>query len=129
MILLKLFFTDFASLVVLESKMIAKSLDDIRSDIANLTNDIKDLDPEGKVAAMKHMKETICLLKLGSDLVTYDSEVKEEKLWFGHENSMVGVSMEEQSDDVQSLGKNTPQKNGFLPCPFTNVCSPSTRGC
>ena len=58
--------------------MMFKTIEEIRSDLVNLTNDIKGMDSEGKMAAIKHMKETISLLKLGTNLETYDTEFKEE---------------------------------------------------
>ena len=65
--------------------MTTKSIADIKIDINNLTNDIKDLDYDGKVAAIQHMKETISLLKLGNEFVTQTAAIEDEYLNLSHE--------------------------------------------
>ena len=52
--------------ICMKLKMMAKSLNEIKRDIALVTLDIECLDPASKHSAILHLKETIDLLQLGS---------------------------------------------------------------
>ena len=81
--------------------MTTKSIADIKIDINNLTNDIKDLDYDGKVAAIQHMKETISLLKLGNELVTQTSLFNDDLGTLDHatDDTLIGMNTKCIEDD------------------------------
>ena len=59
-------------------KMVSKTLNEIKRDIALVTLDIECLDPSSKHSAILHLKETIDLLHLGNGYVDVKQESKQD---------------------------------------------------
>ena len=89
--------------------MTTKSIVEIKIDIINLTNDIKDLDYDGRVAAIQHMKETISLLHLGNELLAQNEVVKDSHLNLDHE-TLLGA----KTEYIEDNSKPTYGSNEFL---------------